>query len=584
MKSRKQIWVLPFFIFLISPAAAQGGNHRIQLNQVGFYPAAPKLAIITGKTAATTFSITTAGGRTPVYTGRLSAEKFSRYSSTVTKWADFSGLKTPGRYVLSVPGVGRSYPFYIADTVFAGVTRSVLKAFYFTRSNEPLPATYAGKWSRSAGHPDTAVFVHPSAATAARPAGFVLSSPGGWYDAGDYNKYMVNCGITMGTLFSAYEDFPQYFRKLRSGIPGSSNALPDLLDEALYNLRWMLTLQDPADGGVYHKLTNAAFDGMVMPGVTQAPRYVVQKSTAATLDFAAVTAQAARIFGAFEKQLPGLADSCRQAARLAWQWAQSNPALAYNQSDINRQYQPAISTGEYGDRHFNDEQLWAAAELYATTGEPGYLAVVNERLSDPVRLPSWSNVALLGYYTLLRRQSALPAAATTLAAMKDSVLKLANRFLATTASNAFGTVMGHSAADFSWGGNSVAANQGILLVRAYLLTNDKAYLTGALSNLDYLLGRNATGYSFITGMGSRSPLHPHHRPSEADGIADPVPGLLVGGPNPGRQDGCTYPSSEPEKAYVDVVCSYASNEVAINWQAPVVYLAAALEALRDAWK
>jgi endoglucanase len=144
--------------------------------------------------------------------------------------------------------------------------------------------------------------------------------------------------------------------------------------------------------------------------------------------------------------------------------------------------------------------------------------------------------------------------------------------------------MGQTVRDFSWGGSSVAANQGILLLCAYRLTGKRAYLQGVLSNLDYLLGRNATGYSFVTGIGSKRVMHPHHRPSEADGVEDPVPGLLSGGPNPGMQDKCNYPSSEPELAFVDDVCSYASNEIAINWQAPMVYLANAVEALQIGWK
>src|SRR5689334_24891447 len=118
--------------------------------------------------------------------------------------------------------------------------------------------------------------------------------------------------------------------------------------------------------------------------------------------------------------------------------------------------------------------------------------------------------------------------------------------------------MGQSAKDYNWAGNSGAANQGILLIRAYVLSMDIKYLEGALSNMDYILGRNATGYSFITGIGSKTPMHPHHRQSEADGIVDPVPGLVVGGPNLGMQDSCIYPLKEIETAYVDVVCSYAS--------------------------
>ncbi|MDQ3277392.1 MAG: glycoside hydrolase family 9 protein [Bacteroidota bacterium] len=581
----KANFTLLFVLTLSLAVPAQKTGTRIQLNQVGFYPAAPKLAVITGKTGAAKFTVTSPDGRTTYFTGTLSGEKPSKYSSTVTRKADFSSLKKSGHYVLTIPDVGTSYPFTISNDVHADAAKAVLKAFYFIRSDMPLDKKYAGIWARPAGHPDTAVLVHPSAASAQRPAGTVLSSPGGWYDAGDYNKYIVNSGITMGTLLAGYEDYPKYFAMLSAEIPESGDAVPDILNEAVYNLRWMLTMQDPADGGVYHKLTNAAFDGMVMPGVTKLPRYVVQKGTGAALDFAAVTAQAARILKKFPQPFPGLADTCLKASLSAWRWAQKNRDVIYSQQEINPKYDPDITTGEYGDRSFRDEWLWAGAELYATTGDAAYLQVVKERMADPAQLPSWGNVAMLGYYTLIRLEKNLPASAnTTVTAMKDTVLKIANRYIANVPANAFATVMGQTVRDFSWGGSSVAANQGMLLLYAYKLTRNKQFLNGALSNLDYLLGRNATGYSFVTGIGSKRVMHPHHRPSEADGITDPVPGLLSGGPNPGMQDKCTYPSAEPELAFVDSVCSYASNEIAINWQAPMVYLANAMEALKGAWK
>ena len=144
--------------------------------------------------------------------------------------------------------------------------------------------------------------------------------------------------------------------------------------------------------------------------------------------------------------------------------------------------------------------------------------------------------------------------------------------------------MGQSHRDFNWGSNSNAANQGILLINAYMLSKDKRYLTYSISNIDYILGRNATGYSFVTGFGSKSPMFIHHRQSAADGITEPIPGLLAGGPNPGKQDNCAYEFSEPETAYTDVECSYASNEIAINWNAPLVYLLHAVEALQKNFK
>jgi endoglucanase len=559
---------------------AQTSPNAIRINQEGYYTLGPKLAAITGATKATGFYIVNAQSRDTVYKGILSELQSSSNSSLQTRLADFSAFKQSGKFWLAVPGMPPSYVFTIAGHVHHATSVALLKGFYYQRVSMPLQEKYAGKWHRPAGHPDTAVVIHPSAASAKRVAGTLISSPGGWYDAGDYNKYMVNSGITMGTLLSAYEDFATYFDTLRTNIPESSNQLPDLLDEVLYNLRWMLTMQDPEDGGVYNKCTNAAFDGMVMPGVTKAPRYVVQKGTAATLDLAAVMAQAARIYKRFEKQLPGLADSCIRAAKHAWQWAVQNPAIAYDQDKTNKEFTPAISTGGYGDRSFADEWCWAAAELWVSSGESTYYNMVAKELDAALSLPSWANVRMLGYYTLLRSGKKWsvnhPAEAV---ALKERLLQFADGYSTAVNRSAFRTVMGRSTQDFVWGSSSVAANQGILLINAYLLTKDKKYLGGALSNLDYLLGRNATGYSFVTGIGTYQVMHPHHRPSVADGITEPVPGLLSGGPNPGRQDRCKYEYTEPETAFTDQDCSYASNEIAINWNAPAVYLAAAIEAL-----
>lgn len=556
--------------------ACSAQQPAIQLNQVGFYPGGVKMAVVTGKVDAGEFYVVADATKDTVFRGKLGAQKKSAYSSTVTRLADFSPVKNIGRYFIVVPGLAPSHPVQINDLVHRNVALASLKAFYYQRSDVMLVQRYALKWHRPAGHADTSVLIHASAADAKRPAGTIISSPGGWYDAGDYNKYIVNSGITMGSLLSAYEDFSAYFDRLQVQIPENTDAVPDILNEIVYNLRWMLTMQDAADGGVYHKCTNAEFDGMVMPGVTKAPRFVVQKSTAAALNLAAVAAQSARVL---KKFYPALADSCLIAATAAWKWALKNPNVVYNQREINTKFNPDINTGEYGDRQFNDEWLWAAAELLVTTSERRYLSVVEERVLDPVSLPSWNNVAMLGYYTMARYARNNKETAYPFKLVQAQVLRMADELVSRAAANGFGVVMGQSEADFVWGSNSVAANQGILLVNAFLLSNNKKYLDAALTNLDYILGRNATGYCFVTGYGSKSPMHPHHRPSEADGIAEPIPGLLAGGPNPGRQDKCNYRFTEHETAYVDDVCSYASNEIAINWNAPLVYLANAIEAL-----
>lgn len=569
-----------FFLLALLPLAvmAQQVTESIKLNQVGFYPQGPKVVIVTGRTGATQFYITTTNGRDTVFSGALSAEQKSQHSSTYTKKGDFSLFNKRGSYMVLVPGVGHSYVFQIGDSIHIDIAKATLKGFYYQRVSMPLEVQYAGRWHRGAGHPDDAVRIHPSAASAQRPAGTVVPSPGGWYDAGDYNKYIVNSGITMGTLLSAYEDFPRYYQNFSINIPESGDAVPDILDEIAYNLRWMLTMQDPSDGGVYHKCTNADFDGMVMPGITKAPRYLVQKSTAAALDFAAVTAQAARVYA---NHVPRLADSCLRAAEKAWQWAQKNPAVLYDQNELNKKFTPAITTGAYGDRNVKDEWFWAASELLVTTGRKVYADTVLRRTQDSLSVPSWANVQMMGYYSLLRHQTVLPQSVKAIVPqLKGSLLQLADAHIGNVERSAFATVMGQSSRDFIWGSSSVAANQSILLLNAHLLTGDKKYLTHAVSNLDYLLGRNATGYSFVTGAGSKPIMHPHHRPSVADGVTEPVPGLLSGGPNPGMQDKCTYPFTEPETAFTDHDCSYASNEIAINWNAPIVYLAGAVEALQ----
>ncbi|SDK28164.1 endoglucanase [Catalinimonas alkaloidigena] len=575
-----------FFALCLCGACAQAPSttppsDAIRLNQLGFYPDGPKTAALVDA-EATRFYITTPDQQDTVFDGDLSAARQASYSPRRVRLADFSALRDTGTFVLVIPEVGASTPFRIGEAVYREVTRASIKAFYFQRASTDLPERYAGSWQRPGGHPDTQVKVHASAASPERPEGTVLSSPRGWYDAGDYNKYVVNSGITMGTLLSLYEDFPDHFAHVSLNLPESGNPLPDLLDEVLWNLRWMLTMQDPHDGGVYHKLTTASFEGMVTPQQATHQRYVVQKGTAATLDFAAVMAQAARVLRPFEQTLPGLADSCLTAAVAAWQWAEQHPAVVYDQEALNQQFDPDITTGAYGDKNFEDERLWAAAELLVTTGQEQYFRAVEWFPEDHIPLPSWAQVRALGYYTLIRQDTLPPVAQEVLPRLRQMVQAMADTLLADVDAQPYGTVMGQSPRDYIWGSSAVAANQGVALLQAYRLTHDDAYWKGAVSNLDYLLGRNATGYSFVTGHGTKTPQHPHHRLSVSDGVEAPVPGLLSGGPNARapQQDHCTsYTSDVPDETFSDDDCSYASNEIAINWNAPLAYLTGALEAL-----
>ncbi len=156
--------------------------------------------------------------------------------------ADISALSRTGRYRVEVDGLAPSDIFPVNANAYAGLADAALKGFYFMRASTALDARHAGPYARKAGHPDTEVEVHASAASASRPAGTVISAPRGWYDAGDYNKYVVNSGITTYTLLAALEHFPDFFGKHDIGIPESGDKVSDILDEARWNLQWMLLI------------------------------------------------------------------------------------------------------------------------------------------------------------------------------------------------------------------------------------------------------------------------------------------------------------------------------------------------------
>jgi len=197
-------------------------------------------------------------------------------------------------------------------------------------------------------------------------------------------------------------------------------------------------------------------------------------------------------------------------------------------------------------------------------------------------MPAWPNVRTLGFYSLLQHENHLPDVYDK-GALQSRIINWANSLKSGLATSPYHIVMGKNKSDFVWGSNAVAANQAVALIMAYRISGDKAFLDAALTNLDYLLGRNATGYCFLTGLGRKSPMNIHHRQSGADGIKDPVPGLLAGGPNPNQEDkgqgGVVYPSNYPARSFVDAQGSYASNEICINWNAPMAYAACAIEAI-----
>lgn len=548
---------------LDAPAATE----IILVNQAGYLPEAEKVALI--RADAEIFELIDVSTGLNVYGAEPGDPVYWELSGDTVRKADFSAFKTPGTYRICLTGTEVcSAPFRIGEDVYGEITASAIRSYYLNRSGIAITEEYGGKWARPAGHPDTEVIVHTSAASAGRPAGTVISSPGGWYDAGDYNKYIVNSSITNYTLLLFYQMFPEYCRLLELNIPESGNDIPDLVDELLWNLRWYLTMQDPADGGVYHKLTNLNFCGFVMPHEATDPRYVVMKSTAATLDFVAVTAMAYRVFANDpSEELRALAATCLEASGKAMKWAESHPDVIYKQpSDV--------STGAYGDDNLSDELFWAKAERALATGtmpEEGFMIGIE------AVTPSWNQSATLGLISLAMSSDESFAGLREKAG--ETLIKYADELLIKSASCPYRISLDR----FAWGSTSDVANQAMLKIIAMKLSGSDRFLPSVQADLNWLLGTNPTGYSFVTGFGALSPMNIHHRPSGADGVPEPVPGFLVGGPNTVVMNDCQPPvprSTFPARSYTDVECSYSTNEIAINWNAPLVFLLGAMDSMR----
>ena len=570
---------LLFLSFLLSTSSCSLAQ-SIKVNQVGYYPSETKVAVIEPTVTAKSFTLKDAKGK-KVWSGKAVRTSVSPFTPKVRQIVDFSTVKTPGTYTF-VAGK-EEQKIVIKDNAFADVAKAAMKAFYLQRTGMPIEEKYAGVYARPAAHMDDKVVVHETAASPLRPAGTVISSPYGWYDAGDFNKYIVNSGFTVAVLLQAYEINKAYADKMNLVIPESEDAVPDFLDEVMYNLKWMITMQDPYDGGVYHKLTTPNFEGFEMPANCHQTRYVVQKSTQASLDFAASLAQAARIYSAYPKY-QSFAKEAVKAAERAYAWAVKNPTTYYNQDANNQKYSPKVNTGTYGDMMAADEFFWAATELYLTTKQNSYFEQAKSFMPQSYRVPTWGEVSGLGVQQWINQSllGKLDGIDFPVEKMKADLLAFCDDCMLRIPTSSFNAPHGNRVQDFPWGSNSeMCAGQGIALTYAYTLTKDHKYLSAAIADADYLLGRNATGYCFVTGFGTKQVMHPHQRLSEADGIEAPLPGFLAGGPNPGQQDIAnvtTYPSKAADESYTDDMNSYASNEIAINWNAYLVGLMMTIDA------
>ena len=525
------------------------------INQIGFRPSDPKQFSLVGGSG--NVEIVNASGQT-VLTVTPGAASYWDASGQNVQLVDFSELKAEGKYSIKVGGQVLRQDLVVKENTFADVYKAAIKWFYYQRASMALESSYAGQWSRAAGHTNATVKLHNSAGSG------TINSSKGWYDAGDYGRYIVNSGITTYTLLSLYEHFPEFFKTAKWNIP-ADGSLPDLLAEIKWNLDWMLTMQ-ANDGSVYHKLTSLGFPGDVMPAQDNLKLYVIGKSAEAAFDFAGVMAVAARVYKPFDSNY---ANKCLEAAKKAYAWGSNNMNVHFtaNPSDV--------STGAYEGNNASDEKLFAGTELAITTNDGSY-----KQSGTTEYISYWGDMKGIATYGKATHASVFSDAGEA----KQKILSTADGFVNRTKSG-FGVVMAKD--DFVWGSNAVASNQGVWLLHAYYLTGDEKYYAAALKVLDYLLGKNPLDMSFVTGYGTKSPMMPHHRPSTSDNVTEPIPGMLVGGPQPGGEDvgsaaewKCAdYRTGQAATAYTDQRCSYATNEVAINWNAPLAYLAGALEAI-----
>ncbi|MFC9701365.1 glycoside hydrolase family 9 protein [Streptomyces sp. NPDC056943] len=568
----------------VGATASSAATTAVRVNQVGYLPDGPKRAtVVTTAPGALAWQLRNASG-TVVASGSTVPYGADAPSGQAVQVADFSSYRSTGAgYVLAVDG-GSSVPFDIRADLYDTLRSDSMAFFHHQRSGISIDASLVGSaYARPAGHlgvapnkGDTSV---PCQATV---CDYTQDVRGGWYDAGDHGKYVVNGGISTWLVVNSFERAERAGKDAALGdstlrVPERGNGVPDVLDEARWELDFLMRMQVPGDkqyaGMAFHKIHDAAWTGMPMrPEQDAQPRELHRPSTAATLNLAAAAAQCARVFRPYDA---AYADRCLSSARRAWTAARANPALYAPDSD-------GTGGGAYGDAQVTDEFYWAAAELYATTGESAYRDAVTSsswHTSATAFTPygfGWADTAALGRLVLATVPNGLPA--TDVARVRASVTAAADGYLSRMTAQGYAVPV--PADGYFWGSNGEVANDAVVMAVAGELTGDARYRTGALETMDYLLGRNALGLSYVTGYGETSSQNQHHRfwAHQLDSsLPHPPAGSLAGGPNSALQDpvavekltGCA-----PAACYVDDIGSYSTNEVAVNWNAPLAWLAA----------
>lgn len=567
----------------------------VTTSQIGFVSADKKLAMVRNVNQQDgTFIVKDEATGEAVFTGKLSEGKYWDASGDTVAWADFSDLKAEGTYRVVVGGE-ETHPFQIKNKgLYDDLVVWSHKAFYLWRCGADVESKYATfkgvDFSHKAGHPDTNVEVHSSAENANHKTGSYVSSVGGWYDAGDYGKYTTNGAIALTVLLKGYETFKEYYDSLSLNLPESGNNSADILNECAYELDWLFTMQDSVDGSVAHKVTTLSFAGFVMPDNEGAKgqRYMIGRCTDDALSFAAVMAQTARVYER-NTAYPDMSAKALNAAKKAWDWALKNPNVMYEQPGD-------VHTGSYIIRNIDNRWVWAAAELFATTHDESYLDYI--KVTDNWKVSTWQDATGYAMMTLMnevmtwnKKDSKSEKLSNTMDAVVASFQKRAGEIADSTL--ACPGLLGFD--KFRWGSNGIASDYGLVMLMAYKYSGKEKYLDIAKQYVSYLTGCNAVDYCFVTGFGSNYSKCPHDRRTQSDGIDEPIPGYLVGGPNneathdfeafsrthKSERELKKYPTTRfPARTYVDEIYSFSTNEIAINWNAPFAVLLAGIESLK----
>lgn len=512
-------------------------NHSVKVNQVGYFTWGPKYGYVgnyLGDAGAmsispTQFKILDAKTNETVLTGipEFRGNDPDRSGEVVFE-CDFSSFNTPGKYYLYLPGIGRSFDFEVGENVLDSVYYTSARGLLYQRCGMDLAPPYAdARWAHPACHQNDGIS-HSSWLNSPLYNGEAINAylPAklGWHDAGDYGKYTVSGCSAVYYLLNIFDLFPEKFGDKELNIPESGNGVPDILDEAKYEISWLMNMQ-AADGGVFERITTVNWP-TTLPQNDLATRYISEKTTPATAQFAAVMAMAYRLFLPY---WPELANQCLNKSKLALNFLLAHPDVlpegGYYGGNVG------IGGGNYSSAGSDiDERAWAAAELYKSTGDPYYHQLFDTYWSP--NPPNWGWNPFLDHqinasitYATTTKYPTDPAKINAIKSviLGDATNKWINRLSTSFYRSACGIDVGlgsyGQSSRYSWD-----------LIMAYALSGDEKYRKYALLSLDVQLGNNPQNKSYITGVGSNYPMHPLHHPSLHDGVKEPVPGIPVFGP------------------------------------------------------